>query len=99
MFKTIIKYITYNKLIFIVVVYFLFSALLKAGIGIDICIPCLWKTFFGFNCPGCGITRAFIYLLKLDFINAFKSNWLIVVILPISIYFLKTDFQKFKRGL
>lgn len=99
MFDTVIKYIVYNKLIFVAGAYFLFSALLKAFMGIDICIPCLWKTLFGLSCPGCGITSAFTYLLKLDIMNAVKSNWLIIVILPMSIYFLKVDFEKFKKCL
>ena len=34
--------------------------------------PCLSKTLFGVECLGCGMQRAFLLLLKGDFIAAFK---------------------------
>jgi hypothetical protein len=27
-------------------------------------IPCIFKSLFGFECPGCGIQRSFILLIK-----------------------------------
>ncbi|CAG0968544.1 MAG: DUF2752 domain-containing protein [Bacteroidetes bacterium] len=27
-------------------------------------LPCFYKQYFGIDCPGCGMQRAFIYLLK-----------------------------------
>jgi hypothetical protein len=35
-------------------------------------LPCLSKTLFGIECLGCGAQRAFLLLLKGDFIAAFK---------------------------
>lgn len=35
-------------------------------------IPCLSKLLFGVECLGCGFQRAFLLLLKGDFIAAFK---------------------------
>jgi len=34
-------------------------------------LPCLSKKFFGFDCPGCGMQRSFVMLLKGDFADAF----------------------------
>jgi len=34
-------------------------------------LPCFVKKYFGFDCPGCGMQRSFIMVLKGDFIDAF----------------------------
>lgn len=34
-------------------------------------LPCTNKLIFGLDCPGCGIQRAFLMVLKGDFIGAF----------------------------
>ena len=51
------------------------------GIG----IPCLFYQITGKYCPGCGVTRMMIHLLKLDIKRAFYSNMAILMILPIGI--------------
>lgn len=43
---------------------------------------CVWVTFTGFECPGCGTQRAFHALLHGDFIGAAKANPLLLVIVP-----------------
>ena len=93
----IIKYIANNKYIAIVGFYLLFSTVLKAITDIDICIPCLWKSLFNLHCPGCGLTTAFISILKLNFKNAYETNWLIFIIIPVGIYYIIQDFIKFRR--
>ena len=35
---------------------------------------CIFLKYLGIACPGCGLTRAFRYIVKLDFVNAFKMN-------------------------
>ena len=35
---------------------------------------CIIKNLFGFSCPGCGLTRGFISILKLDFKSATQYN-------------------------
>lgn len=40
-------------------------------------ITCVFLKIFGIPCPGCGMTRAFLSLLKLDFYSAAKYNILI----------------------
>lgn len=98
MSNAIIKYIFKNKIIAIVGIYFVLSAILKVISGIDICIPCLWKYMFGVNCPGCGLTTAFISLIEFNFNNAFEKNWLIFIILPFGIYYIKQDYVDFYRN-
>ena len=45
-------------------------------------LPCIIKLFTGVSCPGCGMTRAYMSLLRLDFASAFYYHplWLLVLI-------------------
>jgi len=47
---------------------------------------CLFKNVFGIECYGCGITKAVISSIQLNFTRAFKYNKLIVVVLPLIVY-------------
>ena len=47
---------------------------------------CLFKNVFGIECYGCGITKAVIAFIQLDFIRAFNYNKLIVIVMPLIIY-------------
>lgn len=47
---------------------------------------CPFRMITGFQCPGCGSTRACYHLLHLDPITAFKLNPLMVLTLPFIIY-------------
>ena len=52
-------------------------------------IPCLFHEITNLYCPGCGITRMFLALFKLDFYQAFRYNPLVFILLILSIvYFL-----------
>ncbi len=95
----IFKYIVHNKFLFIIAAYFVFSSALYAVSGFNITIPCIWSLIFEVHCPGCGLTKAFICLLKIDPIGAWNSNPLIfVVIIVVNTYFF-LDFKKFKNKL
>lgn len=37
-------------------------------------IPCVQYATTGFLCPGCGISRMFLSMAKLDFVQAFSYN-------------------------
>lgn len=37
-------------------------------------VPCLYRCFFGIECIGCGMMRAYFSLLKLDFASAFSYH-------------------------
>ena len=58
--------------------------LFQCGIG----IPCIFHKITGFYCPGCGLTRALISLIKLDFYQAFRYNILLMTLLPIYLIYL-----------
>ena len=47
---------------------------------------CLFRNLFGIECYGCGITKAIIASLQLDFIRAFQYNKLIVIVMPLIVY-------------
>ncbi len=55
-------------------------------------IPCLFKEYLGFYCPGCGLTRMLFSLIKLDFKKAFMYNQFMFLLLPfivgVCIYFM-----------
>ena len=40
-------------------------------------ISCVFQHFLGIPCPGCGMTRAFLCLTRLDFAGAWRYNPLI----------------------
>ncbi|MBR0466049.1 MAG: DUF2752 domain-containing protein [Clostridia bacterium] len=46
-------------------------------------IPCPIKLISGFSCPGCGVTRMCMALLRLDFISAYKANKVLFCLLPL----------------
>lgn len=48
--------------------------LILVGVLSYFSVPCLFKTFFGIPCPGCGMTRAYLSLLHLDFAAAFSFH-------------------------
>jgi len=58
-------------------------------------IPCFFKQLFGISCFGCGMTRAYINLLQLDFIGAFKMHPMFWSV-PILLVFYLFDWKIFK---
>jgi len=95
----IIYYLWNNKLIVLLGIYFLVSILINIGFSINVCIPCIWNIIFGVKCPGCGLTSAFIKLLQLDVLGAFKTNWLLFVVIPFAVFYIKMDYNKFSKNL
>lgn len=47
-------------------------------VGFSIPIFCIFKKISGIPCPGCGLTRAFLYLASFRFIEAVKQNILVM---------------------
>ena len=37
---------------------------------------CTLRKVFGFNCPGCGLTRSFVFMGHLQWWKAFEMHWL-----------------------
>lgn len=56
---------------------------------LNISIPCVYYELTGIYCPGCGMTRAFLSLLKLDFYQALRYNaFSIIVAVLLALYIL-----------
>lgn len=91
----VLMYINNRKVILVVFCYFVFSIVGYLIFSVDFLIPCLFKTFFHFDCWGCGLTTAFIHLLKLDFIEAYQSNPIIFVVVPSLVLLCYKDVIKF----
>lgn len=54
----------------------------------NIGVPCVFHELTGLYCPGCGITRVALSVLRLDWIQAFRYNPLVFILLPLyAIYF------------
>ena len=64
----------------------------------DFLLPCLNKSLFGIDCLGCGIQRAFILVIKGDFIEAFKMYPAIYTLLLFGIFLILNYKRKFKHS-
>ncbi|MBR3269525.1 MAG: DUF2752 domain-containing protein [Oscillospiraceae bacterium] len=45
-------------------------------------IPCPFHYVTGLRCPGCGITRMFLYMMKGDFRRSFQCNQVLFFVVP-----------------
>lgn len=59
-------------------------------------LPCLTKTFFGFECFGCGFQRSLVLIFKGQFVDAFWMYPAIYPILILGILILLSKFYRFK---
>ena len=75
-------------ILFTYLIYYLFT-----GNG----IPCIFKKLTGLYCPGCGITRMFLSLLRLDIYQAFRYNPLVFILLVSYIFFTIIDLVKYSK--
>ena len=87
-------------------IIFIFSFLIIYGLSyflLDDGLPCYIRKITGFYCPGCGISRMFISLLKFDIYQAFRFNPLvfcllvfvgIIAIIDIVLYYRKKEILK-----
>jgi len=76
-----------NIILELIVLYFIFSVLLNILFGLDYLIPCLWKTFFGIECSGCGVTSSIIEILKGNFQFAWEINKLTFLVFPLLLFY------------
>jgi len=91
----VFSFLRENVIITLVVLYFAFSILLKVFSGVDYLLPCLWKTFFGFECSGCGVTSSIIETLKGNFLIAWEINKItFLIFLLLLFYSIKKVFFK-----
>ena len=80
-------YFRQNLILGLVVLYFIFSVLLNILFGLDYLIPCLWKTFLGIECSGCGVTSSIIEILKGNFQFAWEINRLTFLVFPLLLFY------------
>lgn len=73
------------KLFFIVLLGIGYLISSVSGIG------CIWRHFFGIQCPGCGFTRSILCALHLDFTSAFHFHPMFWSFPFMGIYFLIGD--------
>ena len=80
------------------------AVLLALGLGYaifvnltGIAIPCIIHKITGLYCPGCGISRMFLYLLNGDIASAASSNIAVFVLLPVFLYLAITESYKYIR--
>ena len=52
----------------------LISSLIDQSGFVSFFPKCIFKYFFDFECWGCGMTRAFLELMKFNFLNAVQLN-------------------------
>jgi hypothetical protein len=55
---------------------------------------CIFRHFFGFECPGCGMTRALSALVHGDVASALRFNRSVLVVFPLLCYVLTTGIWK-----
>jgi hypothetical protein len=67
--------------------------------SLDFRIPCFFTFCFGMKCYGCGMSDAFLELIKFNFTEAYRLNFLIYPFVIGSTYYLIIEFRKFKSRL
>ena len=64
----------------------------------DFLLPCLNKSLFGVDCLGCGIQRAFMLLIRGEFLLAYKMYPAIYTLLLFGFFLLINKKMKFKNS-
>lgn len=66
-------------------------------------IPCVFYELTGFKCPGCGISRFFLDMMKLDFMGALKNNYaavfIVIYIIMVAVHSSRVYIKTGKRTL
>ncbi len=77
-----------KKIIKIIILIIILIAYLILGKIFNIYLRCpIYETFHVY-CPGCGLTRMLLSILKLNFYQAFRYNPLVFIMLPFSLFLL-----------
>ncbi len=61
-------------------------------------LPCVYRYLFNITCPGCGMSRAFFSLMRLDFAAAFSYHRMFWSVPILYLYFL-FDAKLFKNKI
>ncbi|MBQ2989056.1 MAG: DUF2752 domain-containing protein [Clostridia bacterium] len=83
----------YGIVLGIGLLYFGFVSLTKIG------IPCPFRLITGLQCPGCGISRMLMAVIRLDFVSAFHYNPVVFLTSPILLFLiLLSDLDYIRTG-
>ncbi|MDG2193991.1 MAG: DUF2752 domain-containing protein [Polaribacter sp.] len=66
----------------------------------DYMLPCLNKKLFGVDCLGCGFQRAIIFILKGEFVEAFKiypAIYTLLILIVFALLNLKFQFKHARK--
>lgn len=58
---------------------------------------CLFRTLWGIECLGCGMTRAMVSVMHMDFSRALSYNRLVILVFPAMVTFLIVDLLSLYR--
>ena len=61
-------------------------------------LPCFYKSVFGVECPGCGLQRAIIALLRGEFVESFKLYPALIPIVVMLVFLVAHLFFHLKNG-
>ena len=61
-------------------------------------LPCFYKSVFGVECPGCGMQRAIIALLRGEFVESFKLYPALIPTFAMLIFLVVHLFYHLKNG-
>ena len=61
-------------------------------------LPCLFRTVTGWQCPGCGVSRMCLCLLKGDMQGAYRANPVLLLSLPVLVAVLGDSTVRYVRG-
>ena len=88
------RFLSEKLLLTTIVGYQLFSGLILAFFSIDFMIPCLFKTVLHVECWGCGLSRAAIDVVLLNWGEAYHRNPIIFLVLAMAIFSIKKSVKK-----
>lgn len=96
MVKSNTKKLNIVKIIRIIVYIFILSLLIIIPIEkIESRSICIIYNLFGVKCFGCGITRAYANILRLNLGKAIEYNSLILIIFPLSLFIMINEIYTF----
>jgi hypothetical protein len=61
-------------------------------------VSCFYKKYLGVECPGCGMQRSFVYLLKGDFIQSLKMYPALIPTMFMFFFLILHIIFKFEKG-
>ena len=83
----------YGVLLFVGLAYYVFVSLTNVG------IPCPVRLITGLQCPGCGISRMLMSLVRLDLKAAFQYNPVVLLTMPIILFcVIRSDIDYIRTG-